>query len=161
MNADTPRLVGNCAGVHHLNSVHGVYLRPELKQLGTDLLPLAVLNSVTLLGAETVGRSYGGGLLKLEPGEADRLPVPSPELVAQVRAGLVAIRGQVAAELAAGRLLAAVQRVDSVLLAGGFGLAGSEIAILAQARELLAGRRAARAGRPAQPSQPLMSRAEP
>ena len=30
MNADTPRLCTNRARVHHLNSVHGVYLKPEL-----------------------------------------------------------------------------------------------------------------------------------
>ena len=34
MNADTPRLTTNTAGVRHLNSVHGVYLRDDLAQLG-------------------------------------------------------------------------------------------------------------------------------
>ena len=67
MNADTPRLCTNRKSVYHLNSVHGVYLRKGLRQLGMDLLPLASLNSMTLLGAETVGRAYGGGMLKLEP----------------------------------------------------------------------------------------------
>ncbi len=74
MNADSPRLCANHARVHHVNSVHGVYLRPELRELGLDLLPLGALTSMTLLGAETVGRAYGGGMLKLEPKEADRLP---------------------------------------------------------------------------------------
>ncbi|MBA3744809.1 N-6 DNA methylase, partial [Sporichthya sp.] len=82
MNADRPHLTGNRARVHHLNSVHGVYLRPGLRRVGADLLPLAALNTVTLIGAETVGRAYGGGLLKLEPREADVLPVPSATLLA-------------------------------------------------------------------------------
>ena len=46
-------------------------------------MALAAANSVTALGAELVGRSYGGGLLKLEPREAARLPVPSTGLVAR------------------------------------------------------------------------------
>jgi len=45
MNADSPRLCANHAGIHHLNSVHGVYLRPELRKLGIDLLPLGALTS--------------------------------------------------------------------------------------------------------------------
>jgi hypothetical protein len=48
---------------------------------GQDLLPLGSLTSLTLVGAETVGRAYGGGMLKLEPREADRLPVPSPAVL--------------------------------------------------------------------------------
>ena len=35
-----------------------------------------MLNSVTKLGAELVGRSYGGGILKVEPKEAGSQPAP-------------------------------------------------------------------------------------
>lgn len=85
MNADSPRLCANHARTHHLNSVHGVYLRPELRRLGIDLLPLGALTSMTLLGAETVGRAYGGGMLKLErprprwPRSARRLRLGWPD----------------------------------------------------------------------------------
>jgi len=65
MNADTPQLTTNRAKAHHLNSVHGVYLRGELREAGQRLLPLGSLTSMTLLGVETVGRAYGGGMLKL------------------------------------------------------------------------------------------------
>ena len=116
MNADTPRLTTNRARVHHLNSVHGVYLRDHLRQDGMNLLPLASLNSVTLLGAETVGRAYGGGMLKIEPREADVLPVPSPELVRRNADQLRRVRPAVAARLQEGRLLDAVALVDHVLL---------------------------------------------
>lgn len=144
MNADTPRLSANRAGVHHLNSVHGVYLRPGLRRLGTDLLPLVSLSSLTLLGAETVGRAYGGGMLKLEPREADRLPVPAPDLVQALRPRLSVVRDGVVRALAGGRLLDAVRLVDGVLLAEGLGMHPRDVESLAAARAALAGRRAAR-----------------
>lgn len=118
MNADTPRLTTNEAGVHHLNSVHGVYLDAALRELGRDLLPLASLNSVTVLNAEMVGRAYGGGILKIEPREADRWAVPSSALITERAAELRAVRDLVAADLAGGRLWDAVQRVDAALFAG-------------------------------------------
>ncbi len=118
MNADTPRLTSNRARTHHLNSVHGVYLRDEFRQDGMNLLPLASLNSVTLLGAETVGRAYGGGMLKIEPREADVLPVPSPDLVRRNADQLRRIRPAVATCLRDARLLDAVALVDEVLLLG-------------------------------------------
>lgn len=144
MNADTPRLNANPARVHHLNSVHGVYLRPGLKRTGAQLLPIASLNSITLLGAETVGRAYGGGMLKLEPREADLLPVPSVEAVTAARTVLQRLRPVVAAELAAGQLLDAVARVDRALLVDTLGLDPALVARLAAARAVLAARRAAR-----------------
>jgi hypothetical protein len=72
MDHERPRLATNDARVLHLNSLYGVTLRHGLKELGRDLLPMATLNSATLLAAEMIGRSYGGGLLKLEPNEAER-----------------------------------------------------------------------------------------
>lgn len=115
MNADTARLCTNAAGVHHLNSVHGVYLSDEHRSVGQALLSLASLNSVTLLGAELVGRSYGGGVLKLEPREADRWPMPSPDLV-RMRAGeLRSVRRKVRDLLAAGQVFAASEVVDRAL----------------------------------------------
>ena len=148
MNADTPRVSTNVAGVRHLNSVHGIYLRPELRRLGADLLPLACLNSFTLLGAETVGRAYGGGMLKIEPREADRLPVPTPDVVERLRPELLSVRPAVIEALAAGQLLIAVQLIDDVLLAAGLGLTSAEATIIREARALLADRRAARAAAP-------------
>ena len=35
-------------------------------------------NSATLAFAEIMGRSYGGGILELEPREAEQLPIPPP-----------------------------------------------------------------------------------
>lgn len=144
MNADAPRLVDNAVGVHHLNSVHGVYLKPGLPLAARGLLPLAALNSLTLVGAETLGRAYGGGLLKIEPREAGRLPVPTPELLMAVQVQLSAVRGPVRHALEAGRLESAVALVDDVLLRGQLGLARSQLADLRDAHVLLRARRSAR-----------------
>lgn len=144
MNADTPRLASNRARAHHLNSVHGVYLRNELRRDGLSLLPLASLNSVTLLGAEIVGRAYGGGMLKIEPREADVLPVPSP---AHVRAHCDALnraRPTVAAHVRAGRLLEAVALVDDVLLTRGLRMNDDHLASIRSDHADLTARRVAR-----------------
>lgn len=144
MNADTPRLCTNRAGVRHLNSVHGVYLRAEHRDLGRELLSLASLNTLTLLGAETVGRSYGGGMLKLEPREADRLPVPAPELVTDNATALASIHPGVRDALARGRLLGAVRLVDDVLLSHALGVTDTARASLVDAHARLTARRVAR-----------------
>lgn len=144
MNADTPRLTSNKAKAHHLNSVHGVYLKPEHQRLGVDLLPVAALNSLTLVGAETVGRAYGGGMLKIEPREADRLPVPSPALVARAHPALTAVRPQLATHLRNGRLLDAARLVDDVLLVGELGMSRADVRALRDAHAELTARRVAR-----------------
>lgn len=144
MNHDTPRLVTNRARLGYLNSVHGMVLRRGLKQLGMDLLPLAALNSITLLGSEVVGRAYGGGMLKLEPTEAARLPVPSPDLVQRVAPELRALRPQLARFLRAGSLMEAVRAVDRIVLMRGMRLRASDIDLLREGREILFSRRVAR-----------------
>lgn len=144
MNADTPRLTTNLAAVRHLNSVHGVYLGHQTRTLGRELLPLASLNSLTLLGAELVGRAYGGGILKLEPREADQLPVPTPAVVAACRPELVARRRAVREALRRGDLLGAVGLVDQVLLGGQLGLDAEAHAELVAAHAVLTARRVAR-----------------
>jgi hypothetical protein len=116
-----------------------------VRQLGMDLLPLASLNSMTLVGAETVGRAYGGGMLKLEPKEADRLPVPDPDTLDAARSALTAIRPQAAARLRQPRGLLEVARlVDDVLLIGALGMARSEVKELREAHADLTARRVAR-----------------
>jgi adenine-specific DNA-methyltransferase len=148
MNADTPRLCANAARVHHLNSVHGLYFKPGMAEKGTDLLPLGALNSMTLLGAETVGRAYGGGILKLEPREADTLPVPTMAVLEDAQTALSALRPQMARALRNGRLLEAVRLVDDVLLVGQLGLSRAKVAALREAHAELRLRRTARGANP-------------
>ena len=116
MDQERPRLLTNASRVAHLNSLYGVRVRSGWTRLARGLLPIASLNSATLLGAEIVGRAYGGGLLKLEPKEADVLPVPTPEQVLDAAEPLRALRSPVAACLRRGSLTDAVAVVDRVLL---------------------------------------------
>lgn len=147
MNADAPRLCTNDAGVRYLNSIHGLFLHPELRETGRELLPLATLNSITLLGAETVGRAYGGGMLKLEPREADELPVPAASALVDAADALWEIRPAVAEQLRDRNLRGAVRLVDEVLLVRELGLDSVEVAAIASAHEQLRLRRTTRGGR--------------
>lgn len=144
MNADTARLTTNEAGAHHLNSVHGVYLKPEATELGRELLPLASLNSVTLLSAEMVGRSYGGGILKIEPREADIWMMPSPSLVIARAQPLRGVRQQVTRLLQQSKLLDAVAVVDRVLLVESGLLSPDELVGVRAAHHTLSQRRVTR-----------------
>lgn len=144
MNADTPRLTANDAGARYLNSVHGVFLKKNLRDLGRELLPLASLNSVTLLHAEMVGRTYGGGILKIEPKEADAWGMPSPVLISENADALRAIKLQVSKLLEESRLLDAVEIVDRVLLQDSGKLTAEHLEFIREAREALAQRRTLR-----------------
>ena len=143
MNHDTPRIVTNRAGVAYLNSVHGITFTTERRNLAMDLLPIAALNSFTLLGSELVGRSYGGGMLKLEPKEADRLPVPSQEIIEAAADDLRALRPQLAKDLRQGQLLNVVKKVDRTLRPH-LNVTTDVFKRVREAREILFNRRIAR-----------------
>ena len=149
MNADTPRLCANRAGVHHLNSVHGVYLRPGSVRTGQDLLPIASLNSMSMLGAETVGRAYGGGMLKVEPREADRLPMPTAALIEAARDDLRARRPELQRALVLKDVNAISEVVDDILLVRHLGMRPAQVQALREARLELHDRRARRGAKPA------------
>lgn len=90
-------------------------MKDRYRKLGCELLPLASLNSVTLLHAEMFGRAYGGGLLKMEPVEADVWVVPSPSMVLSRATELRKIKSTVEELLDGGKLFEAVAVVDRVL----------------------------------------------
>ena len=148
MNHDRPRLITNEAKVQIINSIYGILLRPDRRALGRALLPLAALNSVTLLGAEMVGRAYGGGLLKLEPKEADQLPMPTPATVAAVGPALAALRPQLTTALRRNQLEQAVELVDEVMLSQYLQITAHDLTALRDARDLLFRRRVSRGRAP-------------
>lgn len=70
-----PRLTVNAAAATSTDTVHRVRIKP-----GVNPAALAAVfhNSATFAFAEIMGRSYGGGVLELEPREAEQLPIPAP-----------------------------------------------------------------------------------
>lgn len=128
-----PRLIANEARVSFVNSMHGVRLRSTTPKIAMAALPILMFNSVSLLGAETQGRSYGGGVLKLEPREAAALPLPSPSALNQAWSILSEERAQLAQLLADGRCADVIRRVDDVLLRVTLRLSRSEVATLHEA----------------------------
>lgn len=69
-----PAFVLNRASARHLNVAHGLYPRERLSDDMLIRLVKWLRRSVTLHG----GRVYAGGLTKFEPGEMERIRVPTP-----------------------------------------------------------------------------------
>lgn len=135
-----PRLLTNTAGASFVNSMHGVRLA-EGCRFAAAALPLLCLNSMTMLGAELYGRSYGGGVLKMEPTEAANLPVPSPEALAAAWAVIKPEKPKLDRKLRNGLWMNVVKRVDEVLLHDTLGLPSTDIEDLYDAARLLRQRR--------------------
>ncbi|HEX5252581.1 MAG TPA: class I SAM-dependent methyltransferase [Mycobacterium sp.] len=70
-----PRLTVNAAAATSTDTVHRVRLNADIEP---SALAAVFHNSVTFAFAEIMGRSYGGGVLELEPREAEQLPIPPP-----------------------------------------------------------------------------------
>jgi hypothetical protein len=74
MNYQAPRLILNTSRAWSTNLVHGVtFANAEIDRYAASA---ALLSATTMLSAEIEGRAYGGGVLKLETREAERLYLP-------------------------------------------------------------------------------------
>ena len=71
----SPAFVRNIADARHLNIAHGLYPLAPLPDAALDQLAVALGKSVSI----SLGRTYAGGLVKFEPREMERIPVPSLE----------------------------------------------------------------------------------
>lgn len=139
-SSEFPRLVLNEAGVLHTNTVHGVSLQPHIEPRA---LAAGFYNSLTQLSAELVGRSYGGGVLKLEPTEAEALLIPDVPAIAGEHLE------KVDALLRLGNLTAVLDLMDQLVLVEGLGLSVREVTALRAGAERLRSRRRARGKLPA------------
>ena len=134
-----PRCAVNRGGVYYPNSLHGIRLFDETSG---ERLAFGLLTSVSLLAMELEGRSYGGGVLKLEPTEMQRVSVVLPTCRdSEVRA----LFDEADRAIRAGSFSTANKLANRVILKGQLGLSTAEIRQLEQARITLLDRRMTRA----------------
>jgi adenine-specific DNA-methyltransferase len=117
-------LVVNEAGATCSNTVHRAWLRPEV-ELSPESVAAASWTTLFRLSAELQGRSYGGGVLKLEPGGAMGMCLPTlsaPGLLQEIEKAFCDGGREAAQHLA-----------DQRLLVEGLGVAKRDLAILKKA----------------------------
>lgn len=112
-----PLLVANHAGATSTDTIHRARVHAGVDR---ERLCGAMINSLTFASAEVGGRSYGGGVLELEPREAERLLVPY-RFAAELDLDFLEAR------LRAGDLSAAVAHGDDVLLRRGCGMSHADV----------------------------------
>lgn len=140
-----PRLIANTAKTTFVNSMHGLRLKPGVPRESRDALPLLAFNSVTMLGAEVNGRSYGGGILKMEPREAAALPVPNFAALQKAWMLLQPQKAKLERSLERGEWTNVVKLVDEALLIDTLKLNQGQVAELHDGARSLRARRMGKA----------------
>lgn len=138
MSGVTPRLVANDADVFAPNSLHVLRLHDEVR-ITSDMVAALWQTSLTHLSVEIEGHALGGGMLKLEPTEAENVLVPSPDStdtrkltsLAEEMDNLFRTVGEDAAH----------ERADAAILKGMLGLSSSDCKLLRTAAAVLRARR--------------------
>jgi adenine-specific DNA-methyltransferase len=123
----------NAAKASYTNTIHGLKLN---RAATAPAAAIGLHSTLTLLSMELHGRTYGGGILKLEPSEAARVHVALPS---DTRAAI-----QLSHLLRSGDYLKAVALADQVVLRDSVGLSRADVRLLAAARERLVSRRYSR-----------------
>ena len=129
-----PRMILNEKGALVTDTLHKVRFRPGVSGPQTAA---AFLNTYTFALSETIGRSYGGGVLTFEPGEIRRMRIP------MVLADQLDL-DQMDLWLRQGDMGKILTHTDDVLLRRGLGLSSREVDLLHSIWGKLQGRRIAR-----------------
>ncbi|MDQ6661109.1 MAG: class I SAM-dependent methyltransferase [Chloroflexota bacterium] len=115
-----PKIILNEAEATCTDTIHRIKLRNGTP---AQTIAAAFLNSLTFAFSEIMGRSYGGGVLELEPNEAEQLP---PPLVGAEELDL----NEIDRLLREGNINAALDITDDTLLKKGMGLSNDETLLL-------------------------------
>jgi adenine-specific DNA methylase len=115
---DFPRMVVNLTDATSTDTIHRV------KCIGDPALVASnAYTHLTAASAEIEGRSYGGGVLELEPSEAENLLIPR-----KLQAGLPI--SEIDSLVRRGKLDAALEKNDKLILVRALGLSSRECALL-------------------------------
>jgi adenine-specific DNA methylase len=140
MSGGMPRLVANDAEVVAPNSLHVLRVHPHTPQ-STDSIAAMWQTSLTRLSVEVEGHAMGGGMLKIEPTEAENCLLAGASTadsslrdLARELDHLVRSRGDQSAQASA----------DEVILREGLGFSHRDCSLLREGAELLMNRRCAR-----------------
>lgn len=115
-----PRVIANSTLATSTDTVHRMRVA---EGIDSNKLATAFFNSVTFALSEIVGRSYGGGILELEPSEAEELRVPDPALVSDE------LTEQVDLLVRSKKIDEALDLVDQTLLVDGLGFTADEVTL--------------------------------
>ena len=139
MSGSVPRLVANDARVYAPNSLHIVRLNAGV-EISPDTLAALWHTSLSRLSVEIEGHALGGGMLKIEPTEAESVAIALP--------GPSVNRDELARELDSlarkGDAPQVNQLADQQVLQARMGLSAKDCKILADAARTLTERRYAR-----------------
>lgn len=141
MSGGHPRLVLNNADAVAPNTLHIVRLRQGAAP-GFAACTALWQTSLVRLSVEVQGHSMGGGMLKLEPTEAERVCLPRPGRVK----GIAKISDELDDLLRSGNESATWKAADNAILRR-LGLSVHDCAILEEAADILRGRRISRGGK--------------
>jgi adenine-specific DNA methylase len=130
---DFPRFVRNLAGTTSTDTIH----RFNVRGCDPEAFVASTFTHLTAASAEIEGRSYGGGVLELEPTEAERLLIPNNLSAA------VPLK-EADAYVRRGKLAALLKENDKRVLRGTLGLSVKDCALLKTIWEKLRDRRFAR-----------------
>lgn len=132
---DFPRLVLNGANATATDTIH----RVRARAVDAAVLVAGSYTHLTAASAEIEGRSYGGGVLELEPTEAERLLVPD----AQALAAALPLT-ECDKLVRAGKLSDVLAENDRLVLQNAMGLSKGDVTTLKGAWDRMRGRRFSR-----------------
>lgn len=115
-----PKMVINQAGTLVTDTLHKVRFLPNIDK---NAVVSAFLNTYTLALSETLGRSYGGGVLTFEPGEMRKIRIPM-NLANELDMNKIDMMQR------EGRILEVLDYTDEILLHRGLGLSKDEVLLL-------------------------------
>ena len=125
MSGETSRVVWNAAGLLSTNSLHEVRFQ-RASQVNAWRTALSFCCSLSQISSEIEGHPMGGGMLKLEPTEAERVLVVRPDKLRVSRTDF----DEVDCLVRTGQFAAAMDIADDLVLRQDLGLTWEQIQVL-------------------------------